>query len=169
MKANTFNSFFCFAFISLVFIGGLGLILLALNPAVLENWLLSIPSLSSMFMKIGGGCALLGVGFFFLFYQVNKSTYYQVNLEPDLKTSLNPKLITTFLDEFFKKHRPDQETLFSVKVYKGQLDILVDMSEKSFFDQEKELKSWERALLPQLSMRFGLPKKTKVSVICQKA
>ncbi len=116
------------------------------------------------------GASLTGISCFllFLFYQINKVTYYQVDLEPCLTFSLNPHFITSYLDEFFKKEYPNQNTSFALKFNKGQIEILIDLSNISILSHEKELKSWEKKLLPQLCARFGVPKNTRVSVICQK-
>lgn len=169
MKAYTFNSFVCLVFLLIGTLVGIGLCLVTQNPILMGSAIETLKTDSELLARIGYSIIAVNLLFFAIFYHLNKKLVYQVELGEDLNISVNKKIISDFIDDFFKSELPKKNIDFALKMNRKNLEILADFSQLPFEDHENILKKKMPKLSKQLSKSFGLSTKVTLSLFCKKA
>lgn len=169
MKAYTFNSFVCLAFLLIGTSVGVAFCLVTQNPILMESLVQTLRADSVLLVRVGYSIIALNLLLFAVFYHLNKKLVYQVELGEDLNISVNKKIISEFIDDFFKSELPKNNIDFALKMNRKNLEILADFSKLPFEDHENILKKKMPKLSKQLSKSFGLSTKVTLSLFCKKA
>lgn len=175
MKAYTFHSFVSLAFIILGGLLGVALLLVSMNPSLCATCLEAFqqetaPLLVSKAALVSGiSLTALSTILFTLFYALNKKSSYQVQLQRDLELSIETKLITQFLNGFFKEQIPGKPIDFTLKAKGQKMEILADFSAIPIEQHEDLVDALEPKLMQVMSKRFGVSSPVTLSIFCKSA
>lgn len=168
MKAHFFHALVCLTFIfSLLFVG----FALSLIPMA-SDWVYylteKLNSYPEFFAKIGKIFIISALSLLFLFYFINRKTFYTVILEPKLSYSLNNKAVSRVISDFLKKDDFQKGVSYKINIYGKNIELLADLSNKPLEEHEEILESLEMKLGKLLENQIGLPNKLTVNVLTNK-
>jgi hypothetical protein len=114
---------------------------------------------------IGGGIILLAILLLFVFYQMNRRSYYLIEMGKNFGISIEDQALMAVVRACFQDYFPSQSIHSEVYLAKkGMLEIYVDLPFFPLEEQSKVLISIEKNLEEKLSRICGYRKKFLLNV-----